>query len=102
MNWELKLDKKKLDSLRISFKRKMAAFVNTGWVAKTICFILIWVVATLPFDVYLFFRWIFGPETFWEHLALFVAWAILLGWVQAIFFIFGVVVTLNLLLEDKW
>jgi hypothetical protein len=102
MNLELKISKEKLNEWSTFVKQKLYRFVNTGPVAKAICFILIWVVATLPFDVYWLLRWLFSPETFWENLALFVGWCVLLGWVQAVFFIFGVVITLQLLLEDKW
>jgi hypothetical protein len=90
----------KANSWYKDLKWQLHKFVNYGPIAKFICACIIWTVVAVPMSIYFLFRWIFEPVTFWENLALFVAWVFLFGWVQAIFLLFGIILTLKLLLED--
>jgi|WetSurMetagenome_2_1015567.scaffolds.fasta_scaffold453494_2 hypothetical protein len=96
---KLKLNDK-ADKWYVNIRWQLHKFVNYGPIAKLICSLIIWSVAAIPVVIYLFFRWLLNPITFWENLALFVAWILLFGWVQAIFLIFAIILTIHLVLED--
>jgi hypothetical protein len=83
-----------------SFSRWVRDFCNKSWVAKIIATILIWLVVSIPFDLYLLVRWGIGPKTFWEEIAMLLVAMLALGWLQGILLFFGIVLTLMVLLED--
>jgi hypothetical protein len=75
-------------------------FCNTNIVAKIIVLVLIWVVVSIPMDFYLLIRWMIGPEGFWQELALIVAGAIAIGWLQGILMFFGIILSIAVITEE--
>lgn len=80
--------------------RWASEFCNKSWVAKTIVVGIIWLIASIPFDLYLLVRWGIGPNTFWEELALIVAVSIVIGWIQAILLFFAIILSLVVIFDD--
>lgn len=72
----------------------IADICNTNFVAKSIVIFIIWGVALIPVDLYLLIRWAIGPEGFWQELALIVAAAVAIGWLQGILLFFAIVLSL--------
>ena len=82
------------------FYRWVCDVCNTGPVAKFIVTALIWLVVSVPFDLYLLVRWGMDPNGFWQELAMLIVWGIVLGWLQGILVFFGIILTIAVLLED--
>lgn len=95
-----KIDNAKLNEWYVIVKRKLYDIINYGPIAKIIAFIIIWTIALIPAYIYLFFRWVFEPVTFWENLALLVAWILFLGVIQAGALFFAVMLTIFLITES--
>lgn len=79
--------------------RWVADICNTSFVAKVLVLIIIWGVALIPVDLFLLLRWIIGPEGFWQELALIVAVAIAIGWLQAILIFIAIVLSITVISE---
>lgn len=69
---------------------------NKNWFIQAICTLIISAMSFIPIYLYIFFRWLFDPITFWQNLALFVIWMIALGWIQVIFWIMATVLIIIL------
>lgn len=82
------------------FSHWIRDFCNKSWVAKIIMIVIIWLVVSIPFDLYLLIRWGIGPETFWEEIAMILVAIIAVGWVQGILLFFGIILTLMVIAED--
>jgi hypothetical protein len=54
----------------------------------------------IPFNFYIFFRWLLEPEGFWQNFALFVVWAICLGWLQLIFCVACIAFAIGILTDN--
>jgi hypothetical protein len=93
----LKLNKEKIKNN--SFVRLLRNFANSNFVANIVVGIMIWVIALIPIWIYLISRALIIPVGFWQEFALFSVFAILIGWLQAIFIIFGAVCTIVIVLE---
>jgi hypothetical protein len=79
MAFDLSFIKTKLDDFSEYLIKKLP---NQNWFIQIINVLLVIITSFIPIYVYVFFRWLFDPVTFWQNLTLFVVWAILLGWVQ--------------------
>ena len=75
-------------------------WANTNTGAKIVCLALIWLVVSIPFDIYLLVRWGIGPEGFWQEIAMLLVYFIALGWLQGFLLLIGIFVSIALLLED--
>jgi len=75
-------------------------WANTNTGAKIIILSLIWLVVSIPFDLYLLVRWGIGPSGFWEEIALILVAILCIGWLQGILIFLGIFVSIALLLED--
>lgn len=73
---------------------------KSNFIAKTIVSIIIWIIALVPVWLYVFARWLCGPATFWQELAIIALAAVTVGWLQCISFIFAAVVTFTIMFED--
>ena len=82
------------------FSRWLCDFCNKSWVAKIIVLTLIWLVVSIPFDLYLIVRWGVGPDGFWQELAMMLVAIIAIGWLQGILLFFGIFISIALILED--
>ncbi|MCK5612362.1 hypothetical protein KAR91_61385 [Candidatus Pacearchaeota archaeon] len=82
-----------------SFVRAVIRIANSNFMANIIVGIMIWVIALIPTWLYFIVRAVVQPGTFWQEFALFGIFAILIGWVQIIFIIFGAACTVVILLE---
>jgi len=100
--FKAKIIKERCNTWYKTLRYKFFKFINHGPVSTFILFIMIWIIVILPTLPYVLLRWLFSPETFWEQLAVFVCWAIVFGWLQVLALIFGFVLTINLLTEDRW
>jgi len=69
---------------------------NQNWFIQIINVLLVIIAAFIPIYVYVFFRWLFDPVTFWQNLTLFVVWAVLLGWAQIAAWIIAIVLIILL------
>jgi len=93
----IKLNKEKIKNN--SFIKILIRFANSNFIANIVVGVVIWVFALIPTWLYLISRLFITPVGFWQEFALFCTFAILIGWLQAIFIIFGVMLTLIILLE---
>lgn len=75
-------------------------WANSNFGAKLICLVLIWLIVSIPFDIYLLVRWGIGPEGFWQEIAMLLVYFIALGWLQGILLFLGIFVSIALILED--
>ena len=82
------------------FANWLRDFCNRNWVVKILAIIIIWIVVSIPFDIYLLVRWGIGPSTFWEEIALMLDAMIAIGWVQGILLFFGIGATIVVIAED--
>jgi len=73
---------------------------NTNTGAKIIVLSIIWLIVSIPFDIYLLVRWGIGPEGFWQEIAMLLVYFIALGWLQGILLFLGIFVSIALILED--
>jgi hypothetical protein len=73
---------------------------NTNTGAKIIVLSIIWLIVSIPFDLYLLVRWGIGPATFWEEIALLLVAVIAIGWLQGLLLLLGIFVSIALILED--
>ncbi len=94
----MKLTKKRVMNSRIV--QSIKNFANSNFVAKIIAGIVIWGVTLIPMWIYLFSRMLVDPIGFWQELALFAIFAIVLGWLQAILLFLGTAITF-LLISDE-
>ncbi len=83
-----------------SFVKVLMRFAKSNFVAGILAGIMIWVIALIPIWIYIISRILIVPVGFWQELALFSIFAVLLGWVQVIFLIFGAVCTIVVILDD--
>ena len=83
-----------------NFVEWLEGIAKSNFVAKTIISILIWVVVLIPTWLYFGVRGLIDPVGFWQELALLAGALICAGWLQVIFIVFGVALTLALILED--
>ena len=90
----------KKDIMDSKFAKKMVNWANTNTGAKIIVLCLIWLVVSIPFDLYLLVRWGVGPEGFWQELAMMLVAIVAIGWLQGILLFLGIFVSLAVLLED--
>lgn len=67
---------------------------------KGISLIIVWACALIPFWMFLFVRWMIGPDDFWQEFAVFCVAAIVIGWAQVIMAIVGFVFSMIILIED--
>ena len=86
------LNKKRLDEYRIV--NWLKNFAKSNFILKCIGGFIIWVIALIPTWLYLLIRWLIGPESFWQELALFVIGVIVIGWLQIILIAAGVFLTI--------
>jgi hypothetical protein len=75
-------------------------FCNSNFVAKTIVLFTIWAVVFIPVYIYLLIRWAVGPIGFWQELATLVVCGLAIGWVQALFLFFGVVLSMMIIADE--
>lgn len=80
--------------------RTAITWANKSFVAKTIGLIIIWLVVSIPFDLYLLLRWFVDPVGFWQELALCIVVVVVLGWLQGLLLFFGIVLSISLILEE--
>lgn len=73
---------------------------NSSFVARIIILIVIWTVSLIPTWLYLLTRALIDPFGFWEEIALFALFIIILGWVQFLLAVFGIVMSLVTMFED--
>jgi VIT1/CCC1 family predicted Fe2+/Mn2+ transporter len=73
---------------------------NQNWFIQTINVLFVIIASFIPIYVYVFFRWLFDPVTFWQQLTLFIVWAVLLGWAQIAALIIAIVIII-LLFETR-
>ena len=76
--------------------------VEESVIAKWIVGFGIWIIALIPTWLYLFIRCLINPETFWQEFALFVIATIVIGWLQVILIITGLLVTVAIALTDEF
>ena len=81
------------------FVKSLKNFANSNFVAKIIIAIIIWAVALIPTWIYIITRLLIDPAGFWQELALFCIFAIVIGWLQAILAIFGGVITIRAIFD---
>ena len=93
------------DIKNLKYVKKFKNFTNSNAfisvVAKIIITIVIWVGVLIPTWIYLIIRWIAGPDTFWQELAIVLICMITMGWLQVIFAIGGFFLTLAAILDDN-
>lgn len=82
------------------FTRSLRRFANSNFVAKIIVGIVIWIFALIPAELYFIVRWLIEPATFWQEFAIFCAFAIGIGWIQAILIFFGGVLTIAVIIDE--
>ncbi len=82
------------------FAQSLKKFANSNFVAKIVIGISIWLLAFVPMWIYLFSRMLIDPVGFWQELALFIIFAIVVGWLQVILIIFGLALTF-LVMSDE-
>lgn len=82
------------------FVEWLEGIAKSNFIFKTIVGIVIWVVALIPIWLYVFTRWLIGPEGFWQELVILCIAGAVIGWLQVIMAILGVVITVAILLED--
>jgi len=70
-------------------------------VCKSIVGIIVWAGALIPTWIYLGIRWLFGPEGFWQELAIFIICAAVIGWLQVILAIAAFVLTVSIIVSDE-
>lgn len=93
----LKVNKERMKNN--SFVKSLKRFANSNFVANILVGIMIWVIALIPTWIYFIIRALIAPVGFWQEFALFGIFAILIGWLQAVFIIFGAACTIVILLE---
>ena len=91
-------NKKSLTSNK--FVQALFRFANTNFVAKLIGIIVIWIIALIPAWFYIITRILIDPIGFWQEMALFCVFAVVIGWLQALLTIGGTVLTITLIVED--
>jgi len=82
------------------FVQALFRFTNTNFVAKLIGIIVIWIVALIPTWFYIITRILIDPIGFWQEMALFCVFAVVIGWLQALLAIGGTILTIALMVED--
>ncbi len=82
---------------------KIKSLINSSgfasFVVKTGATIIIWVIALVPFWLYLLTRMLVNPIGFWQELAILAIFAIVIGWLQALLIIFGAALNFVVLTE---
>ena len=74
---------------------------NSNFVASMMVIIVIWLIVSIPFDIYLLVRWGVGPEGFWQELAIALTMIVVIGWAQALLLIAGILMTIGVM-DNKW
>jgi len=97
MSFNLSFIKIRLDKFSEYLIKKLP---NQNWFIQTINVLFVIIASFIPIYVYVFFRWLFDPVTFWQNLTLFVVWAVLLGWAQIAAWIIAIVLII-LLFETR-
>jgi len=97
MSFNLFFIKTRLDTFSEYIIKKLP---NQNWFIQTINVLLVIIASFIPIYVYVFFRWLFDPITFWQNLTLFVVWAVLVGWAQIAAWIIALVI-ITLLFETR-
>jgi len=82
------------------FAREIRKAANSNFIARIIVLAIIWSVALVPTWLYLLVRALIDPVGFWQEIALFGLFAILLGWAQFILAIVGSVMSLVTIFDD--
>lgn len=82
------------------FGRELRKAANSNFIARIIVLIIIWSVALVPTWLYLLTRALVDPFGFWQEIALFALFAVILGWAQFILAIVGSVMSLVTIFED--
>jgi len=80
--------------------RSLKRFANSNFVAKILIGALVWVIALIPAWIYLGVRFLINPFGFWQELAIFVIFAVVIGWAQFLLFMGGIILTVILIFED--
>lgn len=85
---------------RNEFVRSLKRFANSNFVAKILIGTLVWVIALIPTWLYLGVRFLIDPFGFWQELAVFVIFAVVIGWAQFFLLIGGIILTVVLIFDD--
>lgn len=80
--------------------QSLKKFANHNIVAKVIVGLFVWIIALIPTWLYVGVRWLIDPTGFWQELAIFGIFAIIIGLVQFLLFLGGVILTIVLIFED--
>jgi len=83
-----------------SFVQSLIKFSNSNFVAKIIIALSIWIIASIPADLYFLGRWLIEPTSFWQEFAIFCIFAIGIGWLQIGLIIIACVLTAFLIFDD--
>ena len=84
----MKFNMKKIENNK--YIQKLIKFANSNFITKIILSLLIWIVALLPVWMYIGVRWAIEPSGFWEEFAIFITFAIVIGWIQFILIVLGI------------
>jgi len=76
------------------FYKWILNFCQRNIVVKTFAIIIIWLIASIPLNLFLLARWGIGPEGFWQEFALIIAGIFLLGWLQVIFILTAIALSI--------
>jgi hypothetical protein len=84
----------------LSIVQKALNFANSSFVATIIIIISVWAFALIPTWFYLLCRMLIDPFGFWQELALFLVFFIVIGWLQGLLIFAGSILTLSAIAES--
>jgi len=82
------------------YTRSLRRFANSNFVAKIIVAFVIWLFALIPIWLYIISRILITPEGFWQEFAIFMVFALGIGWLQAFLIFFGGILTVSVIIDD--
>ena len=81
--------------------KKIQKMANSSFLAKIIIAVALWMIALIPFWLYLIIRWIAGPADFWQEALIIIVCMVVIGWLQALMAIGAAFITLAIMLDDS-
>jgi hypothetical protein len=80
--------------------KKFQKFINSNFVAKFLALITFWIIALIPFYLYLFVRSMLEPAGFWQEIALIAVCSIAIGWIQGVFLFIAILTTFSVISDN--